>query len=106
MAIINVTGTDGNTRAIEIDSGLSLMETLREHDYEQILAMCGGCCSCATCHVHVDASNCKALPPIEEDEQMLIEMVDNYDPALSRLSCQIELDDEFDGLQVTIVEND
>lgn len=106
MASINVTDVAGDTRSIEIENGMTLMETLRENGYEEILAMCGGCCSCATCHVYADARNCQDMPVIEEDEQMLIEIEDNYQAGLSRLSCQIELSDAYGGLEVTIVESD
>ncbi|MCL4136062.1 UNVERIFIED_CONTAM: hypothetical protein GTU68_015530 [Idotea baltica] len=82
------------------------MESLRDLGYEEILAMCGGCCSCATCHVYLDDSNCVALDPMEEDEEMIVEMTDNYNSELSRLSCQIEITDQHEGLQVTIVETD
>ena len=82
------------------------MEVLRDAAYEQILAVCGGCCSCATCHVHIPLDWHRILPEIEEDEQLLLEMADNYQPLESRLSCQIELTDEHDGLAITIIEND
>lgn len=104
MPKINITNHQNETSEVEVASGLSLMETLRDLGYEEILAMCGGCCSCATCHVHIDDQNCASLMPIEEDEQMLIEMTDHYDVEKSRLSCQIELSDEHEGLHVTILE--
>ena len=104
MPTIRITSQDGETKQVDATSGYSLMETLRDLGYEEILALCGGCCSCATCHVHVDDQNCETLPPVEDDEQMLIEMTDNYKAGSSRLSCQIELTDQHDGLQVTMVE--
>lgn len=104
MPQINVTDLSGNCRKIEAQSGLTLMEVLRDEGYQEILAMCGGCCSCATCHVHINQQTSQLLPVIEEDEELLLELADNYDPELSRLSCQIQLQDQHDGLQVTLVE--
>ncbi|MEM7357980.1 MAG: 2Fe-2S iron-sulfur cluster-binding protein [Pseudomonadota bacterium] len=104
MPSLNVTDVAGTTREIQYETGLSLMEILRDEGYEEIMAMCGGCCSCATCHVHIASDQHDRLPVIEEDEEMLIELADNYDPAQSRLSCQIELSDELDGLKVQIIE--
>ena len=94
------------TREHSFTVGHSLMEVLRDEGYEQILAVCGGCCSCATCHVHIPPDENRAPAVIEEDEQLLLEMADNYDPSQSRLSCQIELTAEHDGLAITIIEND
>lgn len=104
MPIINVTDLNGDVRQITASAGVSLMETLRDEGYEEIVAMCGGCCSCATCHVHIEATSNQALPVMEEDEQLLLELADNYVPQLSRLSCQIMLDEQHDGLQVSMVE--
>ncbi|RBP49089.1 2Fe-2S iron-sulfur cluster-binding protein [Arenicella xantha] len=106
MSKILVTDLHGETRQVEIKSGWSLMEVLRDEGYDDILAMCGGSCSCATCHVHVQNGGEFDLPPIEEDEEMLIIDSDAYHPERSRLSCQIELDDELDGLEVTLVSLD
>ena len=106
MPEIAVTDLSGEVRELEFEAGASLMEVLRDAGYDQILAICGGCCSCATCHVHIQEDSMRALPEIEEDEQMLVELADNYHPALSRLSCQIELTDQHDGLAITIIETD
>ena len=105
MPIIQITNLDGETRTVEFEVGMSLMETLRDQDYAQIAAICGGCCSCATCHVHIEDAEKYKLPAIEEDEQMLIELADNYDQTERRLSCQLSLTEELDGLSVSIVEN-
>lgn len=105
MPKIQVTNIDGEVRSFEYKLGLSLMETLRDEGYEEIMAMCGGCCSCATCHVHISNASEQSLPVIEEDEQILVELADNYDQHKSRLSCQLELTEKQDGLQVTIVDN-
>lgn len=101
---ITVTDINGQVKEIELVSGLTLMELLRDAGYEEILAMCGGGCSCATCHVHIDQLDGLTLAPIEEDEEMLLEMADNYHAKKSRLSCQIELQEPHAGMHVTILE--
>lgn len=80
------------------------MEFLRDAGFEEVEAICGGCCSCATCHVHVIAG-LDQLPEMEEDEQMLLTLAEEFDESVSRLSCQIPLAKELDGLTVQLVEN-
>lgn len=104
MSTITVIDSQGNSKEVELEVGLSLMELLRDEGYEEILAMCGGCCSCATCHVHIEADESHALPPVEEDEEMLLEDTDDFDADKSRLSCQIQLAEEHAGITVTLVE--
>ncbi len=99
MPTIHVTDLDGNIRQIEANSGDSLMETLRDADYDEIAAICGGCCACATCHVFTDDAR---LEPRSDDETFLLESLDDYKPESSRLSCQISLSEDLEGLQVTI----
>lgn len=103
MNKITVVGVDGQKQHVDFTLGDSLMEVLREAGYEEILAMCGGCCSCATCHVKIAEQTHFDLPPIEEDEEMLLSMVDEYDADSSRLSCQISLGDGQNGMTVNIV---
>ncbi|GHA07616.1 ferredoxin [Arenicella chitinivorans] len=106
MKQITVTDMQGQTREVEINPGWSLMELLRENDYDEILAMCGGACSCATCHVHIRNADQLKLPPVEEDEEMLLMTTEAYDAERSRLSCQIPMTEAMDGMQVQIVEMD
>ena len=105
MPIINVTTRDGRTRAIEGTTGRSLMENLRGGGIEEILALCGGCCSCATCHVFVDENWLGALPPISDDEDDLLS-TSGARQANSRLSCQIRFGDTLDGIEVTVAPED
>ena len=104
MSTITVISTNGSSNNIEYNSGDSLMEVLREAGYEEIVAMCGGCCSCATCHVQIADQDKYGLPVIDENEEMLLEMADEYEASSSRLSCQITLEAEQAGLIVKIVE--
>lgn len=105
MPIINVTTRDGRTRAIEGQAGRSLMENLRDGGIEEILALCGGCCSCATCHVHVDEEWLGALPAMSEDEDDLLSTSGARVPN-SRLSCQIPLTEALSGIEVTVAPED
>ena len=102
MPAIHVTDRAGSSRIIQADEGLSLMEALRENGFDELMALCGGCCSCATCHVYVISD---ALPPMSEDENDLLDSSDHRNDT-SRLSCQVVLTDALDGLRVTIAPED
>jgi len=104
MATINVTDSAGDTKVVEVTIGLSLMEVLRDADYQEIEAICGGSCSCATCHVHIPQQANITLPAVEEDEEALLSLADGYDAAQSRLSCQIELNEQHHGMHVTLLD--
>ena len=105
MANIVVTTRDGAERALPAGAGLSLMEVIRDAGVDELLALCGGCCSCATCHVKVDPAFAGLLPPISEDESDLLDSSDHRD-GTSRLSCQILMTGELDGLRLTIPPED
>lgn len=81
------------------------MEAIRDNGLDELLALCGGCLSCATCHVYVDEVFCNLLPPLSEDEN---DLLDSSEGRLetSRLSCQIRLDANLDGLRITIAPED
>lgn len=105
MPRLIVTTREGEEREIVGEAGLSVMETLRDGGVDEILALCGGCCSCATCHVHVDPAFMAKLPPMDEDENDLLDSSSDRDEN-SRLSCQIEFTDALDGLKVRVAEED
>ena len=105
MPTIHVTGREGEEKAITVDNGISVMEAIRDNGFDELLALCGGCCSCATCHIHVDESWKAKLPGMSEDEDDLLESSDHRDE-FSRLSCQIEMSDELDGLKVKVADED
>jgi len=105
MPKLIVVTREGEEREIMGEAGLSVMEVIREAGIDEILALCGGCCSCATCHVHVDPAFAAKLPAIEPDEDDLLDSVDTRD-AYSRLSCQVAFGPELDGLRVTIAAED
>jgi 2Fe-2S ferredoxin len=105
MPKINVIDRSGNSKEVEAEAGLTLMEIIRDDGFDELLALCGGCCSCATCHVHVDPSFADKLPEMTEDESDLLDSSDHRNET-SRLSCQVEMTDALDGLTVTIAQED
>lgn len=105
MPRLVVTNREGETSEISVDEGLTVMEAIRDNGFDELLALCGGCCSCATCHVHVDLAFADKLPKMSEDEDDLLESSDHRGPT-SRLSCQVPLTAALDGLHVTIAPED
>lgn len=105
MPKLVVVNRAGEEKTVEASAGLSVMEAIRDNGFDELLALCGGCCSCATCHIHVDAAWADKLPAMSEDENDLLDSSDHRSDA-SRLSCQIELTDALDGLKVTIAPED
>jgi 2Fe-2S ferredoxin len=105
MPTITVIDRSGNARDVQADNGLSLMEVIRDNGFDELLALCGGCCSCATCHVYVAPEFAGNLPVMSEDENDLLDSTDNRNDQ-SRLSCQVPVTDALDGLQVTIAPED
>lgn len=101
MPRLIVTTRSGGTREVDGVSGLSVMEVIRDAGFDELLALCGGCCSCATCHVHVGAEWIGKLPPISDDESDLLESASDRNTR-SRLACQLQFTDALDGLAVTI----
>jgi ferredoxin, 2Fe-2S len=101
MARMLVTDRDGILHEVEGQLGVKLMETLREYEYG-VTAICGGLCSCATCHIFVDPAWMSRLPPPQGDEKELLVELQNYDPERSRLSCQVDFTEALDGLPLTV----
>ncbi len=105
MPTITVIDRSGNARDVQAETGLSLMEVVRDNGFDELLALCGGCCSCATCHIYVGDGFETALPAMSEDENDLLDSTDSRNDH-SRLSCQIPVTDALDGLTVTIAPED
>ena len=105
MPKLIVVTREGEEREINGETGLSVMEVIRDAGIDELLALCGGCCSCATCHVHVDPDFAAKLPAMSEDENDLLDSTSDRD-ATSRLSCQIAFGPALDGLKVTIAAED
>lgn len=105
MPKLIVVTREGEERELDGEAGLSVMEVIRDAGIDEILALCGGCCSCATCHVHVDPEFAARLPAMSEDENDLLDSSSDR-TATSRLSCQVNMTDALDGLRVTIAAED
>ena len=101
MPKLTVTNRAGETSDIEVEDGLTVMEAIRDNGYDELLALCGGCCSCATCHIYVDDAASGTLPTMSEDEDDLLECSDHRKEN-SRLSCQVPLTADLSGMKVTI----
>ena len=103
MSKITYIDNEGNSKTIEVENGLSVMEGAIQNNSPGIDADCGGSMACATCHVYVDEQWFDKIPKAEEAEVDMIDMA--FDPKKnSRLSCQIIISDELDGLKVTTPE--
>jgi len=96
MPKLIVVTREGEEREINGEAGLSVMEVIRDAGIDELLALCGGCCSCATCHVHVDPAFADQLPAMSPDEDDLLDSSDERN-ATSRLSCQLPFTDALDG---------
>jgi ferredoxin, 2Fe-2S len=100
MPTVRVIDHDGIERELNAPSGASLMEPLRDMD-DGVAAICGGMCSCATCHVYVDLEWMAKLPaPMSDETDMLGDLISRKPN--SRLSCQIVLNDSLSGLKLTV----
>ena len=93
----------GNSKTIEVENGLSVMEGAIQNDIPGIDADCGGAMACATCHVYVEEKWLDKIPKAEDAEVDMIDMAHNPKKN-SRLSCQIIVSEELDGLEVTTPE--
>ena len=103
MPKITYKDSQGGNKTIEVDNGLSVMEGAIQNEIPGIDADCGGSMACATCHVYVDDIWLDKIPKAEEAEVDMIDMA--FEPKKnSRLSCQIIVSDELDGLIVTTPE--
>ncbi|HEX7751057.1 MAG TPA: 2Fe-2S iron-sulfur cluster-binding protein [Novosphingobium sp.] len=105
MPQIVVVNQSGEESTIEAPTGRTLMEVIRDNGFDELLALCGGCCSCATCHVHIDPAFVDKLPALGEDESDLLDS-SSHRNEYSRLSCQVPVTDALAGLRVTIAQED
>ncbi len=105
MSQLFIKRRNGLVEALEGRIGLSLMEIMRHNGVEELLAVCGGCCSCATCHIFVDEKFFDVVPKMKPDEDDLLDSSDHRRPN-SRLACQIPYSGALDGLRLTIAPED
>jgi len=102
MPTITYIEYDGTQHTIEVEVGKSVMQGAFDNNIPGIDADCGGECACATCHVLVDPAWMSKLPDRDQAELMLLQYAEHYDPERSRLSCQLQLGPELDGMPLTI----
>lgn len=100
---IHVTNIDGTVHTVEALAGWQVMEILRDYGFP-IKAECGGACCCATCHVYIPPEWADRLKPMSEDEEVMLDSAIDV-RSNSRLSCQIVMSDDMDGLHVIIAPN-
>lgn len=100
MPSVTVILREGDAVPVEAEIGASIMETIRNAGIDEVVALCGGSCSCATCHVFVEAG-AESLSPMAADEADMLEC-SMYRQPNSRLSCQLAVSAETDGLVVRI----
>ena len=100
MPKIIITNRDGKKHEIDADPNFTLMEAIRDKGFD-IEASCGGCCACATCHVYIEDKWLHKLDPIDDDEESMLDQAFDVKKN-SRLSCQINLNEELDGLELEL----
>lgn len=101
MSVIKVAGRNDAVIQVAAREGASVMECLREAGVDELQALCGGVCACATCHVYVDEADLGRLPPMGPDEDDLLGALEHR-TGRSRLSCQIAFSTELSGLSVKV----
>lgn len=104
MARITYIEFDGAPHEVDVPVGLTVMEGARDNNIPGIEADCGGACACSTCHVYVDEAWVDRLPPKDPMEIDMLDFAWEPDPVRSRLTCQIKVTDDLDGLVVRMPE--
>ena len=105
MPTITVTQTTGEQSDIVVETGQSLMEAILNAGFDELLAICGGCMSCATCHVYIENPYAHGIEPVSDDESELLGLSEHRQES-SRLSCQIPVTEALEGLRVEIAPED
>ena len=96
---------DGERHEVEVENGYSVMEAAINNNIDGIVAECGGACACATCHSYIDDAWLDKMPEMDDmEDSMLDAAYDRRDS--SRLTCQLEMNDAWDGLIVHVAENE
>jgi 2Fe-2S ferredoxin len=92
----------GETRTVDVPAGTTIMIAAVKNDVEGIIGECGGVCMCATCHVYVRQDFFDRLPPAQDTEEAVLEVTNAERLSNSRLSCQIKMTDDLDGITVDV----
>lgn len=100
MPEVTYVSPGGVTQKIEVPAGMSIMQAALNHKIAGILGECGGNCMCATCHVYVDDLFLSRIPPAKDNEKFMLSIAAEGPAANSRLSCQIKVTEELDGMVV------
>lgn len=96
---------DGKRHEVDVPKGYTVMEGAINNNIHGIIAECGGACACATCHSYVDQAWLTRMPPMDDMEDSMLDAAYEL-KANSRLTCQIEVTDDLDGLVIHVVDND
>lgn len=105
MTNLHVIDLAGMETEISVAPGITLMEALRNHGFDDLLALCGGCCSCATCHIYVESGPESVKTPASEEEAELLDS-SLHRQSYSRLSCQIAITEDLDSMRVRLAPAD
>ena len=105
MPKISYITPDGTQHDVDVETGYSVMEGAINNDIQGIVAECGGACACATCHSYIDDAWLDRLPQMDDMEDSMLDAAFER-KSNSRLTCQLEVTDEFDGLVVHVADND
>ena len=105
MPKITYVTLDGNRHEVEVENGYSVMEGAINNDIAGIVAECGGACACATCHSYIDDAWLDKMPTMDAMEDSMLDAAYERRPN-SRLTCQLEVNDNLDGLVVHVADND
>ncbi|HUK31733.1 MAG TPA: 2Fe-2S iron-sulfur cluster-binding protein [Candidatus Acidoferrum sp.] len=95
---------NGQSREVEVPVGMTVMNAALKNGIDGIIAECGGVCMCSTCHVYVDEKFFSKLPPAQDTEEAVLEIAAEERKPTSRLSCQIKVTEDLDGLTVRLPE--
>ena len=104
MPKVNFIVPAGDTVSVEVPAGHTLLEAAIDTNIDGIVAECGGACACATCHAYIDNAWVEKLPAANDMEDAMLDAADNRQPN-SRLTWQVEVTDELDGLTLTVANN-
>jgi ferredoxin, 2Fe-2S len=102
MPLVTYISLSGESQTIDVPAGMSIMQAALNHKITGILGECGGNCMCATCHVYVDEAFLSRIPPAIDNEKFMLSIAAEGPASNSRLSCQIKMTQELDGIVVRL----
>jgi ferredoxin, 2Fe-2S len=102
MPIVNFVSASGVSRKVEVPVGMSVMQAALNHKVDGILGECGGNCMCATCHAYVEPPFLDQIPAAKENEKFMLSIAAEGPGSNSRLSCQIKMRDDLDGIVIRL----